>query len=192
MIERLEQLTVGQFVDLVCGDTSVLTSKREVANEAALIVAMRNIVFEYKEIVDKAGISSYLSTVEELVKAKMSIVVFQMCQNLVLLNEHDRAREVLVEYGINANSMNDQRVTAEIKSRLERAKSTIERIENESKNDKPGSINIRRIFDTQTAMLMAHFKFQIDTSTMKATVYAHLVDQHNREVKAMRAAFNKK
>lgn len=88
--------------------------------------------------------------------------------------------------------MNDQRVTAEIKSRLERAKSTIEKIENESKKDKPGSINFRRVFDTQTAMLMAHFKFQIDTSTMKATVYAHLVDQHNREVKAMRAALKKK
>ena len=185
MIERLEQLTVGQFVDLVCGDTSVLIGKREVVNEAVLVVAMRNIVFEYKEIVDKAGVSSYLSTIEELIKAKMSVVVFQMCRNLVSLNEHDRAREVLIEYGINANSMNDQRVTAEIKSRLERAKSTIEK-------DKPGSINFRRVFDTQTAMLMAHFKFQIDTSTMKATVYAHLVDQHNREVKAMRAALKKK
>ncbi len=192
MIERLEQLTVCQFVDLICGDTSVLLGKREVINEAVLVVAMRNIVFEYKEIVDKAGISSYLSTIEELIKAKMSVAVFQMCQNLVSLNEHDRAREVLIEYGINANSMNDQRVTAEIKSRLERAKSTIEKIENESKKDKPGSINFRRVFDTQTAMLMAHFKFQIDTSTMKATVYAHLVDQHNREVKAMRAALQKK
>ena len=192
MIERLEQLTFGQFVDLVCGDTSVLIGKREVVNEAVLVVAMRNIVFEYKEIVDKAGVSSYLSTIEELIKAKMSVVVFQMCRNLVSLNEHDRAREVLIEYGINANSMNDQRVTAEIKSRLERAKSTIEKIENESKKDKPGSINFRRVFDTQTAMLMAHFKFQIDTSTMKATVYAHLVDQHNREVKAMRAALKKK
>lgn len=192
MIERLEQLTVSQFVDLVCGDTSVLIGKREVVNEAVLVVAMRNIVFEYKEIVDKAGVSSYLSTIEELIKAKMSVVVFQMCRNLVSLNEHDRAREVLIEYGINANSMNDQRVTAEIKSRLERAKSTIEKIENESKKDKPGSINFRRVFDTQTAMLMAHFKFQIDTSTMKATVYAHLVDQHNREVKVMRAALKKK
>lgn len=192
MIERLEQLTVNQFVDLVCGDTSVLIGKREVVNEAVLVVAMRNIVFEYKEIVDKAGVSSYLSTIEELIKAKMSVVVFQMCRNLVSLNEHDRAREVLIEYGINANSMNDQRVTAEIKSRLERAKSTIEKIENESKKDKPGSINFRRVFDTQTAMLMAHFKFQIDTSTMKATVYAHLVDQHNREVKAMRGALKKK
>ncbi len=192
MIEKLEQLTIGQFVDLVCGDTSVLTSKREIVNEAVLVIAMRNIVFEYKEIVDNAGVKGYLSSVEELVKAKISVVVFQMCLNLVALSEHDRAREVLIEYGINANSMNDQRVTAEIKSRLERAKSTIAKIENENKKDTSESINIRREFDAQTAALMAHFKFQIDTSTMKATVYAHLVDRHNKEIKAQLAALKKK
>lgn len=192
MIEKLEQLTIGQFVDLVCGDTSVLTSKREIVNEAVLVITMRNIVFEYKEIVDNAGVKGYLSSVEELVKAKISVVVFQMCLNLVALSEHDRAREVLIEYGINANSMNDQRVTAEIKSRLERAKSTIAKIENENKKDTSESINIRREFDAQTAALMAHFKFQIDTSTMKATVYAHLVDRHNKEIKAQLAALKKK
>ena len=192
MLERLDQLTIGQFIDLVCGDTSVLTSKRDVVTETALVVAMRNIVFEYKEIVDSAGVKGYLSSVEELIKAKVSVVIFQMCQNLVSLNEHDRAREVLIEYGINANSMDNPRVTAEIKSRLERAKSAIAKIENENNNDTSESINIRREFDAQTAALMAYFKFQIDTSSMKATVYAHLVDRHNKEIKAQLAALNKK
>lgn len=192
MIEKLEQLTIGQFIDLVCGDTSVLAGERDAVTETALIIAMRNIVFEYKEIVDSAGIKSYLSSVEELVKAKMSVVIFRMCQNLVSLNEHDRAREVLTEYGINANTMNDQRVAAEVKSRLERAKSTIARIEAENAKDQHESTNIRREFDAQTAAMMAHFKFQIDTSTMKASVYAHLVDRHNKEIKAQLAALKRK
>lgn len=192
MIEKLEQLTVGQFIDLVCGDTSVLTTERDAATEAALVIAMRNIVFEYKEIVDSAGVKGYLSSVEELVKAKISVVIFQMCRNLVSLNEHDRAREVLTEYGVKADTMNDQRVAAEVKSRLERAKSTIAKIEAENKKDHSASINIRREFDAQTAAMMAHFKFQIDTSTMKATVYAHLIDRHNKEIKAQLAALKKK
>ena len=114
MIEKLEQLTIGQFVDLICGDTSVLHSKREILNETQLVITMRNIVFEYREIVDNAGVKGYLSSVEELIKAKISVVVFQICLNLVSLSEHDKAREVLIEYGINADSMNDQRVTNDL------------------------------------------------------------------------------
>ncbi len=115
-----------------------------------------------------------------------------MCQNLINLNEHARAREVLIEYGINAQNMKDQRVAAEVKSRLERAKSTIEKIENENRKDKSETINIRREFDSQTAAMMAYFKFQIDTSSMRASVYAHLVARHNREIKAQLAALKKK
>ena len=190
MKEKLGELTIGQFIDLVCGDTSVLAGKHEIVSESKTAIAMRNIVFEYKEIADQSGARTYLMTVEELIKAKISSVLFTMCNNLVNLREHDRAREVLNVYGINANSMSDQRVTAEIKSRLERAKSTVTRIENESHTDNSDVTDIRRMFDEQTASLMAYFKFQIDTSSMKATVYAHLVARHNREIKAKLAAMN--
>lgn len=192
MIEKLEQLSIGQFIDLLCGDTSILTSKREIVSEAKVTNAIRNIVFEYKEIADIAGVRNYLSLMDEMIKAKISSTLFSMCNNLVSLGEHDRAREVMIVYGINAKTMNDQRVAAEIKSRLERAKSTIARIEEESNSDKKEESDIRRMFDEQTASMMAYFKFQIDTTTMKATVYAHLVARHNREIKAQLAAMNKK
>lgn len=192
MKEKLGELTIGQFIDLVCGDTSVLAGKHEIVSESKTAIAMRNIVFEYKEIADLSGARTYLMTVEELIKAKISSVLFTMCNNLVNLREHERAREVLNVYGINANSMSDQRVTAEIKSRLERAKSTVTRIENESHSDNSDVTDIRRMFDEQTASLMAYFRFQIDTSSMKATIYAHLVARHNREIKAKLAAMSKK
>lgn len=192
MIEKLEQLSIGQFIDLLCGDTSILTSKREIVSEAKVTNAIRNIVFEYKEIADIAGVRNYLSLMDEMIKAKISSTLFSMCNNLVSLGEHDRAREVMIVYGINAKTMNDQRVAAEIKSRLERAKSTIAHIEEESNSDKKEESDIRRMFDEQTASMMAYFKFQIDTTTMKATVYAHLIARHNREIKAQLAAMNKK
>lgn len=192
MKDTLDQLTIGQFIDLVCGDTSVLTDKREVVSQTKLAVVMRNIVFEYKEIADLSGVKSYLSDIEELIKTKIAVVVFTMCQNLVVLNEFARVRDVLVEYGVDANSKSDQRITAEVRSRLERAKSDVAKIESERKQDEMGTANIRRMFDEQTAALMAYFKFQIDTSTMKATIYAHLVARHNREIKTKLAAMKKK
>lgn len=191
MIERLEQLTVSQFIDLVSGDTSVLCPENEIVSPTKLAMAMRNIIFEYKEIADEGGIKSYLSTAEDLISARISSVIFRMCDNLVLLKQYARAREVMEAYGINVNPMSDERLVAEIKSRIAKAKSTIERIESEIRAENYESQNIRREFDAQAAALMSYFKFQIDTSTMKATVYAHLVAQHNREVKAKIAALKK-
>ncbi len=191
MIERLEQLTMAQFIDLVCGELNVLRDKHEVVPESRLTVALRNIVFEYRKIADKPGAESYLSFIDDYVKAKMEVVIFTMCHNLITLNEHGRVREVMIEYGINASSMPDQRVAAEVTSRLERAKSTVGKLEKESTTENVELSAIRSSFDEQTAAMMAHFKFQIDTSTMKATQYAHLVARHNREIKAQLNAMKK-
>lgn len=191
MKETLEELTVCQFIELVCGNSSVLLDKHEFVSPNKLTIAMRNIVLEYREIADISGVKSYLSEIEELIKAKISVVIFAMCNNLVILKEHNRAREVMIEYGIKAESMTDLRVEAEVKSRLGRAKNTVSRIEKENQNETIETFNIRRAFDEQTAALMAYFKFQIDTSTMKATIYAHLIARHNKEIKAQKAAMKK-
>ena len=192
MIKKLEQLTIGQFVDLICGDTSVLTGKHEKVSPTRLAIVMRNIVFEYKEIADISRVRTYLFEIEELIKAKMYTVVYTMCSNLVAIKEYARVREILIECGINARSMSEDRLTAEVKSNLERAKSNVAKIEKQREADSKEEINIRREFDAQTAALMAYFKFQIDTSTMRAPLYAHLIARHNAEIKAQLAAMNKK
>lgn len=191
MKKTLEELTVNQFIDLVCGDSSVLLDKHEVVSQPKLAITMRNIIFEYREIADLSGVKNYLYEIEELIKAKISVAIFTMCNNLVILKEHNRAREVMIEYGIRAESMSNLRVEAEIKSQLERAKNTVFRNKKEDQNETIETLNIRRAFDEQTAALMAYFKFQIDTSTMKATIYAHLIARHNKEIKAQIAAMKK-
>lgn len=192
MIEKLEQLTIGQFIDLVCGDMSVLADTEEQQSQTRFALVMRNIVLEYRKIADPAGVKIYLSELEELIKAKLGVAVFGMCKNLVKLGAYDRCREVLVECGINAARMSDKRLEAEVKSRYQRASKTVLRIEDENKDIHAEKEDIRRQFDEQTAALMTHFKFQIDTCTMKASIYAHLVARYNREVKAMIVASRKK
>lgn len=192
MIEKLEQLTVDQFINLICGDSAVLVDNVDKISQEKVTAAIRNIVFEYRDIADPAGAKLYLSNMEELAKARISSAVFAICENLIGLNEHERVREVLIEYGINAKSMNNQRVTAEVKSRLERMKRTIKNIENEYRKENHETTDIRREFDAQTAAMMAHFKFHIDTSCMRACVYAHLVARYNREIKAQLVAIKGK
>lgn len=191
MKNKLEDLTINEFIDLVCGEVDVILSKHEIADEDMKALIIRNLIFEYKEIVDPASVRQYLSEVEDMIKARIEMTLFTMCANLVNLNEHERAREVMIVYGINAQNMNNQRVAAEIKSRLERAKSKVAELQEKNDADTPTSEKICKQFDEQTAALMAYFKFQIDTTSMKATVYAHLIARHNREIKAQIAALKK-
>ena len=192
MIKHLQELTMAQFVDLSCGDTSVLLSKKEIVSPEKVAKAVKNIIFEYRSIADEASAKSYLTFTKDLIKAKATVILFKMCHNLVTINEHDRAREVMIVYGINASSMSDQRVTAEVTSRLERAKSTVAKLEKDNETANIELSEMRSSFDTQTAALMAYFKFQIDISTMRAPLYAHLVARYNREVKAQLSAMKKK
>lgn len=194
MIERLEQLTVSQFVDLVCGDTSVLIGKYEVVRPEKLAKATRSIVFEYKEIADSAGVRSFIRASGDYIKAKMSVSLYAICKNILLLGEYDRVREVLESTGLkSAKRFSDKRISAEVTSRYERAKAEIAKIDEARKNeDVPELSKVRSEFDAQTAALMAYFKFQIDPDTMKATVYAHLVARHIREIKAKLSATRKK
>lgn len=192
MIKTLDQLTIAQFIDLMCGDTSVISGESSDVSPEQISLTMRNIIFEYKEITDNAGLTSYLSDLEDLVKAKISLIIFSICKNLVSINQFDRVKEILISYGIRSSSMSKERLIAEVKSKYEKSKSIIAKIEQERQTDNAVKTNIRRDFDSQTAALMAHFKFQIEPCTMKATIYANLVARYNREIKAQIEAMKRK
>lgn len=191
MITHLEHLTMSQFIDLACGDTGVLLSKREFVARKKAEKAARDIIYEYRLIADSIGARQYLAQKEKEAKARIAFSVFLICNNLVAACEHSRVREVMKEYGIDTSSMTDQRVTAEVKSRLERARRTIAEIEKAKDTTDIDVSVLRASFDEQTASLMAHFKFQIDITKMKATLYAHLVARHDREIKAQLSAMKK-
>lgn len=192
MIEKLENLTIAQFIDLICGDTSVLLGKHEVVSPERIALNVRNIVFEYKNIADAASAKSYLFRIEETIKAKIEVLLFTMCKNMIILGQYDSVRDVLQEYGVNGvNIMTEKRLSAEVTSRLARSKLTVKEADSEQSDTKTDASQIRVEFDGQMAALMAHFKFQIDATTMKATVYAHLVGRYNREIKAKMAAMKK-
>lgn len=192
MIRKLEQLTVARFVDLLCGDMTVLTEGRTDVTEAEATAVLRSIVMEYKEITDKAGVAAYLDTVERLSRARMECTLYGMLHNLVRLGEHDGVRSVLEECGVDASAMTDRRVEVEVKSRLARARGDVKRIGEEQGGAGDGPEGgVRRMFDAQTASMMAWFRFQIDTSSMPATQYAHLVARQASEVKARMAAMKR-
>lgn len=192
MIEKLEKLTLSQFIDMVCGNTDVLLSRHEVANSDKLALAVRNIVIEYRGIADPGGVQSYLNRIENWVKAKIEVIIFTMCSNLTTLRQYDKAREILCAYGLSVKGWNDSRVEGTVKAKLSQSQRELDKLEEVNSENKVERETIRSRFDTQTAALMAHFRFQMDPDSIKATLYANLVSRYNREIKAQMAAMRKK
>ena len=52
MIDKLNQLTVDQFIDLVCGKVNVILCKHEVQSPEQIAITVRNIIIEYRDIAD--------------------------------------------------------------------------------------------------------------------------------------------
>lgn len=190
MIKHLEQLTMDQFIELLSGNTSVLGADTDTPI-SILDLTTRNIVIEYREIADPGGLKNYLNVIEEIMEAKTEEVLFSICNQLVAIRDIDNLKIILDEYGLDIEGMAEPRLAGEIEYRLELARSRLVRLEDEYKKDGEAT-DIRKDFDRITAALMAHFKFQIDTSKIRATIYANLIARYHSDIKAMKDALNKK
>lgn len=192
MIEKLEQLTVDQFIDLVCGKVNVILDKHEICTPDKIAIAARNIIIEYRGIADPGDVAGFIRNIEEWVRARLGVILWTMANNLLTFKDYDKVRAVLEIYGLPSSSWNEKRIEGEIKSRLSKSQRSLEELEEEREKHSDETDKVRSRFDAQTAALIAHFKFQIDTSTMRAPIYAHLVARHNEEIKAMKKEMNKK
>ncbi len=191
MIKDLSQITVDQFVAIMEGDIStLLRGDVPISPKKAKNIA-RKLALEYKSIADPLGMNRYLCRNERKLKAQLEERVLTICENIMRFGKTDAVKDTLAELGIPIECP-PERVRSAIRLKLAKARDTLKRLESDDVQDEVGGSevrgeSIREMFDSQTAAIMAHFKFQIDTHTMKASVYANLVCQYNAQVKAILA-----
>ena len=194
MIKSLSKLTMRKYIELVCGDTSVLCGPHEIVPEAKLQKTRMRLIFDYARLSDDAGSKIFISDHAAKVKAKAELVMFQCLNNALALGAIDDVRGVLREYGI-IRTMDDTQVAAEVTRLMKRAKTNVKRYESENKDSdgsEPTPDEIRTQFDRQAASLMTYFKFQIDLDTITASQFACMIDQAHKQIKAQMAALSKK
>mgnify|MGYP004500938915 CR=1 FL=1 len=194
MITSLSKLMMRQYIELVCGDTSVLCERHEIVAEAKLQKTRKRLIYDYARLSDDAGSKIFLKDHSSKVKAKAELTMFQCLNNALTLGAFDDVRGVLKEYGI-VRTMTDEQVAAEVTRLLRRAKTNVKRYDDEKKEDdgkEPTPEEIRTQFDKQGAALMTYFKFQIDFDRMPASQFACMVDQAHKQIKAQMAAMSKK
>lgn len=194
MITSLSRLTMRRYIELVCGDMSVLKSGAEIVSPAKLEETRKRLIYEYSRLSDDAGSKIFLNDHVSRLRAKAELTMFQCLHNALLVGAFDDVRGVLKEYGI-ARKMDDRQVVDEVKRLLARAKSNVKRSEDDAakdKNQQPTPDEIRTQFDRQAASLMTYFKFQIDLDKISASQFACMIDQAHKQIKAQMAALSKK
>lgn len=182
MKTRLNQLTMAEFIDLHCGDCSVLLENGEHISEEELKKKTTDLIFEYRNIVDPVGVKSTLLEYEEALRDNTKIVFFQVCKKLVSINAIDEVKEILMMYGINLTSATNEKVAQVVEQELKAALHNKERNdatrENREENESLNTPDkVRASYDAEIASLMGFYKMSIDIHNISAAVYANLLVQ---------------
>ena len=120
---------MAEFIDLHCGDCSVLLENGEHIPEEELKKKTTDLIFEYRNIVDPVGVKSTLLEYEEALRDNTKIVFFQVCKKLVSINAIDEVKEILMMYGINLTSATNEKVAQVVEQELKAA------LHNKERND---------------------------------------------------------
>lgn len=190
MKTRLNQLTMAAFIELHCGDCSVILENGENIPEEDLKKKATDLLFEYRNIVDPVGVKTTLLEHEERLKENTKVVFFQVCKKLVSISAIDEVKELLGMYGINLASATDEAVAKRVEQELNTAFHTKERNDAARKNDEEDTLDtpdkIRASYDAEIASLMGFYKMSIDIHNISAAVYANLLIQAVKSIEEIK------
>ena len=181
MIERLNQITLNDFIELSCGNYACLLSDRGSVSESTLKEMASKLIIEYRSIVNPSGMQAMIMDNEDMVKERAKLLSLRICQTLVSLGFYDDVRQVLGQLNVDIRDMSDEQVISKLDYLLHSAifeqKRNEERRSEEHKGSKATPEQIRSSFDAEIAFLMTFFKMSIDSRVINAAVYANIVHQ---------------
>lgn len=187
MIERLDELTMKQFIDMNCGKLDVLGS----GSPFELAVKREQLLVEYRAIVDNPGLMAMVTSHEFEIKAKGRVVLYKICRNLIDIKAYDEVRSILDIYGIHGED--NEKIGTQISSLLKRSEFEYKRILEHKDTEIAEPISEKSIRDgyaAEIASIMAYYKMPLDINNVSASVYAHLVAQANMEIRRKTEALN--
>lgn len=193
MKTRLSELTLAEFIDLECGDLSVLKGRHEVVQPERLVMAREDISREFQSIASPASYKSMIVDHEKKSKLRAKSVLFSALKSLVGLKAFDEVRDLMDQAGIDCSRFDDNRLAVEVEQRLNSATFELKRMGIEAPNkEKTTPDDIRKGYEDMVADLMILNKMSIDIETIRASVFASMVRKANEMAKALNAKLKKK
>lgn len=182
MIERLNQLSLEKFIELSCGDYTILRSDDEVVPDAILEEQASRLLLEYKRIINPNGVRAMILEKEEYLKLAGKIFLLKLCESVCALEGYDDVRKILDTLTY-VNKADDQ-LEAYVKALLAEAEYQKKRNDFYRKEEQ-GTMKvdeIRASFDIEIAFIMTYYKMPIDIRSTNAAVYANIVHQVDIEM----------
>lgn len=190
MIERLDQLTLQNLIDLSCGDRSVLLVGDEKPDEADIMERAGKILDEYKSMASPNQAKMDMIEAEEMTKFRMKEKCLRICMALCSQMRPDMARDVLLELDVSAHLIDtDDKVRTRCKAMLDEVVYEIKRHEELSQEKVTKKVtrmqDIRKSWYSEIAFVMSMLKMSIDPATVNAAIYANLVNAASERSRAM-------
>lgn len=190
MIERLDQLTLQNLIDLSCGDRSVLLVCDEKPDEADIMERAGKILDEYKSMASPNQAKMDMIEAEEMTKFRMKEKCLRICMALCSQDRPDMARNVMLELDVSAHLIDtDDKVRTRCKAMLDEVVYEIKRHEelyHEKVTRKVTRMqDIRKSWYSEIAFVMSMLKTSIDPATLNAAIYANLVHSASERSKAL-------
>lgn len=184
---RLNELSLAQFIELVCGDYSVLLKDGETADNELLEKTTSDLLDYYHSITDNANFKAQLMEKEERIKSKAKILVLRMCSNLVSYKSYADVRSLLELLEEDVVGLTDRDISEKVDEMLRIA--VFEEHRNEFVKEKEIQVKrtpdeIRASFNAEIAFVMTYFKMNIDINTINAAVYANMIHQAKIQLKS--------
>lgn len=186
MIERLNQISLSDFIDISCGEYLCLLSENESKSDEELKERASKLIIDYRNITNPSGVKALILDKEDIMKERTHLLLLRICQTLIAVCSFDEVREVLMQMEVNAHNMDNEQLKSKLDYMLHIAifeqKRNEERRVEEHSEKKATPEQIRSTFDSEIAFLMTYFKMNIDVHAVSAAVYANIVHQADVEI----------
>ena len=179
MKTSLSELTLAQFIDLECGKLDVLKeSHHEVVPMERLIETRGAIAREFQQIAAPASYKSMLIDREKKTKMRAKAILFGALKSLVGIEAFDA--------GIDCTRFDNARLSLDVEQRLNDVTFELKRMGLDA--PKPEEVTpeeVRRGYEGMVADLMLAYKMSIDIETIRASVFASMINKANEMAKAL-------
>lgn len=188
MKQTLDELTLHDFIELSCGNKSVLLQSHEKIDDKVLSAKERELLIEYQQIADQKRARIFMLNAEDANKLRMKSLCLRICLALHGASMYEDVRCILKELEVeNTDRIGDAELITKIRNILNENEFEIQRIEEVNESGKRASSpkEIKASFHKEIAFLITFFKMNIDMS-INAAIYANLVRQCNEQINSKR------
>lgn len=187
MKTTLSQLTLAQFIDLECGKLEVLKdSHHEVVSPQRLVEVRGEISREFQAIASPASYKSMVIDREKTSKLRAKAILFGALMSLVGIEAYEDVRRIMKSAGIGCSHFDDSHLKVVVEQLLNDVTFELKRMGLDAPSHEDVTPEaIRRSYEGMVADLMIAYKMSIDIETIRASVFASMINKANEMAKAM-------